>query len=310
MKKWIAISSILLGLQFRAASQTVDGYWYGNANVQVNNAANNYLMELILKQNGSNVSGVMSYYFKNTFRSFRINGTYNPHTRLLFIKEVPLSYYGSTMNMEVDCIMDFAANLRVAKAGSVLKGSFQSLPAYKYTCPPVEFSLNLNKDISNQDSLIHAIRTMKESFQVWKPDEADTLVAVRIQPRKVINYFVDNQFKQRDKELAQEITVDTDTVQIDFYDNGEIDGDSISVFLNNKVIAFGQRLTTRSIHFDIPLDPTLPYNEISMFAENLGVIAPNTALMIITSGKKRYDIRLSSTLEKTATVRIYRKQDD
>ncbi|MBL0129845.1 MAG: hypothetical protein IPP43_00920 [Chitinophagaceae bacterium] len=46
-----------------------------------------------------------------------------------------------------------------------------------------------------------------------------------------------------------------------------------------------------------------------MFAENLGLIPPNTALMVMHDGKKRYEIRLSSSLEKNATIRIKRKKD-
>ncbi|MBI1341821.1 MAG: hypothetical protein GC171_02680 [Terrimonas sp.] len=306
MKKILV--TILFFIAISSNGQHVEGYWYGNANVKVNSSASNYLVELILKQEGNNITGVLSYYFKNTFRSFHVKGTYNPYSRLVFIKEIPISYYGSSMNMDVDCIMDFAATLRVAKVGSSLNGSFQSLPQYKYTCPPIDFSLKLNKDISNQDSVAFAIRTLKESFQVWKPDEADTLVAVSIQPRKVINYYIDNQYKERTNELVKEIEVDADSVQVDFYDNGEIDGDSISVFFNNQIIAFSQRLSTRSIHFDIPLDTTRAYNEISMFAENLGLIPPNTALMIVNDGKKKYELRLTSDLQKNATIRLRRKR--
>jgi hypothetical protein len=46
-----------------------------------------------------------------------------------------------------------------------------------------------------------------------------------------------------------------------------------------------------------------------MFAENLGLIPPNTALMVITDGKKKYEIRLASNLEKNATIRIRRKKN-
>jgi hypothetical protein len=49
-------------------------------------------------------------------------------------------------------------------------------------------------------------------------------------------------------------------------------------------------------------------NELTMFADNLGSIPPNTALMLIYDGKKRYEVRLSSSLEKNATVRIRRKK--
>jgi hypothetical protein len=45
-----------------------------------------------------------------------------------------------------------------------------------------------------------------------------------------------------------------------------------------------------------------------MFADNLGSIPPNTALMIITDGSKRHEVRLSSNLEKNGTVRIRKKK--
>lgn len=68
-------------------------------------------------------------------------------------------------------------------------------------------------------------------------------------------------------------------MRVDFYDNGEIDGDIISVFYNQKLIMFNQKLTHRSIHIDLLLDSTRVINEVSMFAESLGLIPPNTALM-------------------------------
>ena len=46
----------------------------------------------------------------------------------------------------------------------------------------------------------------------------------------------------------------------------------------------------------------LAEDEYTPFAENLGLIPPNTALMVIHDGKKRYEIRLSSSLEKNATI--------
>jgi hypothetical protein len=200
--------------------------------------------------------------------------------------------------------------LRVSQVNSVLKGSFLSKPEYKYTCPEILFTLMLNTDSLRQDSVKQAIKILKETFQVWRPGEADTIAAVKIQPRNVVNYVVSNQFKEREKVIAQELIVDSDTLKVDFYDNGEIDGDSISVFLNDKLIAFNRILTTRSVHFDIPLDTSKEVNEITMFADNLGSIPPNTALMIVNDGKKRYEIRLTSNLEKNATIRIKKKKPD
>jgi hypothetical protein len=74
------------------------------------------------------------------------------------------------------------------------------------------------------------------------------------------------------------------------------------------LLAFSQRLSTRSIHFNLALDSTKTVNELSMFADNLGTIPPNTALMIVSDGDKQHEIRLSSSLEKNATIRIRRKR--
>ncbi|MDU0220284.1 hypothetical protein, partial [Escherichia coli] len=64
-----------------------------------------------------------------------------------------------------------------------------------------------------------------------------------------------------------------------------------------------------SIHFNLVLDSARAYNELTMFADNLGSIPPNTALMIVTDGNKQYQIRLSSNLQKNASVRIRRKKN-
>lgn len=306
MKKPSLFIALLFSLQ--VFSQSPAGYWYGAANVKLKNTYSNYLVELILEQDKNNVRGVLNYFFKNTYRSIPIRGTYNANTRLVYISDIPVSYYGSYYNRDVDCAMNFAATLRVSQINSVLKGSFLSKPEYKYTCPEILFTLKLNTDSLKQDSVKQAIKVLKETYQVWRPGEEDTIAAVRIQPRNVINYVVSNQFKEREKVIAEELIVDSDTLKVDFYDNGEIDGDSISVFLNDKLIAFNRILTTRSVHFDIPLDSTKEVNEITMFADNLGSIPPNTALMIVNDGKKRYEVRLTSNLEKSATITLKRKK--
>lgn len=307
MKKPFFLITLFFTLQ--VFSQSPTGYWYGAANVKLRSTYSNYLVELILEQDKNNVKGVLNYFFKNTYRSIPIRGTYNSNTRLIYISNIPVSYYGSNYNRDVDCAMNLAATLRISQVSSVLKGSFLSKPEYKYTCPEILFTLKLNTDSLKQDSVKQAIKVLKETFQVWRPSEADTVAAVRIQPRNVVNYVVNNQYKEREKVLADELIVDSDTLKVDFYDNGEIDGDSISVFYNDKLIAFNRILSTRSVHFDIVLDSTKEINELTMFADNLGSIAPNTALMVVNDSKKRYEVRLSSNLEKNASVRIKRKKN-
>ncbi len=306
MKRTLII--IFLHFSLCVNAQSVFGYWYGFANVKTSGSANNYLVELILNQDKGFVKGVLNYYFKNTYRSLQVKGNYNTATRELNLYEIPIPYHASTSDLEVFCIMNLRATLMVAKAGSNLKGAFVSLPQYKYTCADINFNLRLNADISKEDSVLRSIREYKETFQVWKPSFTDTAVAVNIIPRKVINYVIEKEYTERENEIVNEIEVGSDSLKVDFYDNGEVDGDSISIFYNNKLIAFHQMLSTRAVHFDLVLDSTREVNELTMFADNLGSIPPNTALMIIDDGKKRYESRLSSNLQKNATIRIKRKK--
>ena len=210
--------------------------------------------------------------------------------------------------MEVDCIMNFQATLRVSKVNSVLAGTFVGTPDYRYTCVNINFNLSLNADASKQDSVLTAMREFKETYQLWEPSGYDTLEPEIVIQRKVVNYVKESEFKERENVVAADIEVDADSLQVDFYDNGEIDGDSISVFFNDQLLAFNRKLSTRPLHFDLAMDPQKEINEITMFADNLGSIPPNTALMIVYDGKKKHEIRLSSSLEKNATLRIKRKK--
>jgi hypothetical protein len=264
-------------------------------------------VEMVLQPEKNYVKGVLNYYFKNTYRSVEIKGNYNAATRQLSMYNIPVVYHGSLSTMEVDCDMNMLATLRVSREGSFLAGAFNSLPEYRNTCGSIVFNLRMNADISKKDSVLKAISEYKENYQVWKPTEDDTLVAVNIVERKVINYVTEKQFTERENVVANEIEVDSDSLQVSIYDNGEIDGDMISIFYNKQLILNNQKLTHKSIRMELKLDSTKQYNEITMFAENLGLIPPNTALLIVDDGKTKYNIRLSSSLEKNATIRIRRK---
>jgi hypothetical protein len=103
-----------------------------------------------------------------------------------------------------------------------------------------------------------------------------------------------------------EVAVDTGQLRLDFYDNNQVDGDSISVTVNGKTVLSHQRLTTKPITMFVPVDPDgNKFQEVEMIAENLGSIPPNTALLIVTAGEKRYQLFLSSTETKSAKVRFF-----
>ena len=111
-------------------------------------------------------------------------------------------------------------------------------------------------------------------------------------------------FEQRINTVLKTIPIKNETFTVDFYDNGEIDGDSISVFYNGKLVLSHKRLTNKPITLTLTVDPDKQVNELVMYAENLGEIPPNTALMIVRDGDNRYEARITSDTEKNGTIRF------
>lgn len=123
-------------------------------------------------------------------------------------------------------------------------------------------------------------------------------------PGKIILHrIVESEFNH-----IREIRVDTGTLKLDFYDNAEIDGDSVTVTVNDKTIVSHQRLGLKPLTVEVKVSLEEPEQEVTMIGENLGTIPPNTALLIVTAGNKRYQLFLASNGKKNAQVRfIYEK---
>jgi hypothetical protein len=119
---------------------------------------------------------------------------------------------------------------------------------------------------------------------------------------------IPDQIRTRENPVTKTIYVDTDEITVKLYDNGEIDGDSISVYLDNKIVLYKKMLTASPLIVKLKMDENNTERELVMVAENLGRIPPNTSLMIVNAGDKRYEVRITSTEQKNAVVRfIYRK---
>jgi hypothetical protein len=114
--------------------------------------------------------------------------------------------------------------------------------------------------------------------------------------------------EQRSKKLVQLIEVEEPSFKVELYDNGQIDGDTVSLYFNNRLMVSRKRLSTTPITLEINLDRDRKDNELVMFAENMGAIPPNTALMVVTVRDRRYELNITSTEEANGTVRFRLKE--
>jgi hypothetical protein len=118
---------------------------------------------------------------------------------------------------------------------------------------------------------------------------------------------VEQKFSTRSKILQTIIPVTGDSIELRFYDNAEIDGDSIAVFLNGNLLEKHILLSDQPHILKIPVNQLLDDNELVMVAENLGSIPPNTSLMVAIVGGNHYEARLQSTEGSSALVRFVKE---
>lgn len=112
---------------------------------------------------------------------------------------------------------------------------------------------------------------------------------------------------QRNTEIQETIYFTKDSLELSLYDNGEIDGDTVSVLLNGKLIIAKQALTGKAINQSIFIPAATDSIELIMYAENLGSIPPNTGLLIVRDGQERHEVRFSGDLKKNASIIFKRK---
>jgi hypothetical protein len=110
-------------------------------------------------------------------------------------------------------------------------------------------------------------------------------------------------------EAVKSVEIKSDSLLLTLYDNGEIDGDTVSVLLNGKVIMPMQGLTANGISKTIYLTPEMGDSiTLIMYAENLGSIPPNTGLLVVHDGEDIYEIRFSGDLQKNSSIILKRKK--
>jgi hypothetical protein len=106
----------------------------------------------------------------------------------------------------------------------------------------------------------------------------------------------------RENELVKTIVTGANEIIVNIYDNGSIDNDTVSIYLDKKLMLSKKRLTEKPLTIKFNLDETNSFHELVMVAENLGEIPPNTSLMTVKAGAKQFDVRITSTEQKNAVV--------
>ncbi len=115
---------------------------------------------------------------------------------------------------------------------------------------------------------------------------------------------------ERKNQTIREVVFKKDSLILSIYDNGIVDGDTVSVFLNGKTIFSKERLKETATKKTVYITPDMPDSMLLvLFAENLGEIPPNTGLLTIRDGEDVYQVRFSADFSTNASVILRRKKE-
>jgi hypothetical protein len=313
---------------FLSAAQQVTGIWEGKIN--------NNRVEVKIIQKGDSLTGT-SYYYNtaHVYRRYTIKGYFDAQTNevVWWDDQLITSQVGSPGKIAQLSVADFNC-----PGGGAMSLDGKAAPK-EDRGPKGNVNLVKTEGSSFSDEWDYVIRNYTVGAN--DPDVIDSvgliaMVPVRVQqpapqvieeiqktPPPVIAetkkepvlvlpppvQTIEEKFTSRKKVFTKEIPVEGDSVELRFYDNAEIDGDSISLFLNDQLIFSHVRLTDKAYSIKVPVNELKEDNELIMVAENLGTIPPNTSYMVAIVGENRYDAYLASTENSSAMIRLKKTTD-
>lgn len=113
----------------------------------------------------------------------------------------------------------------------------------------------------------------------------------------------------RKTEVIRTIDFKSDSLTLVLYDNGIVDGDTVSVVLNDEVIIPKQGLTEQAYRKVIKIPPGSGDSlRLVIYAENLGSIPPNSGLLIIEDGSDRHEVAFEGDMKRSSAVTLRRKR--
>ena len=262
-------------------AEDLNGIWKGTLTQGPGGCYPQYSLELQINFAEDRITGkAYDFYDKAHFVKMSFTGRYNAQTHRLVLIENQVIQADIPLDCQA-CIKTY--DLSYSKKGDQeeLSGDWKGIFSEKHTlCPPGKILLK---------------KALASDFPV-DIDQSDTLMALQ----KTLH------LQPRERELLKTVTLNSPQIKIELYDNAEIDHDTVTVMINNKLLLYRKMLTDRPLTINFNAFPGVEY-ELVMYADNLGEIPPNTALMMVTAGSRKIEVFMSSSEQKSATVKfIYR----
>lgn len=273
MKKLLL--AFLCFISFYSSAQDISGSWEGNYSGFLSLMNPQKLVVDIMLHNDSIVTGSSHLYYGNgKYEHYTIRGKYHPNTGSIeFVED-------STLAVNIDhCLGRYTMKLKVNDSIMRFEGRWKdkSEDFVIFRCPSTNVWLQR--------------KTIPKKKQQIAPKHDKKLDRIAVVQKLI--------------ELQDE---EKDSIKIDLLDNAEIDGDIVSIYFNDSLIVKKQRISDKPVTFYLSVKKSQGLCKLKMIAESEGSIPPCTALMIVSTNHKRYEINLSSDYTNNAVLEFFLKE--
>jgi hypothetical protein len=260
-------------------AQDISGTWVGNYGGGVLSIKPQKLVIEIFLSNDSLITGASHlYYNNNMYEHYTIKGKYHKKDSTIVFTEdstisIRLGYMAS------NCLGKYTMKLNVSDSYSKFQGKWKDKSTGFFKCPTTSVSLTQKREVK-KDTIVKAVEKIETVNK--RAMEIQSLIEIK--------------------------KLEADSIKVEIYDNGEVDNDTISVYYNDLNIVNKKMISIKPITVYLSLTKDNPIGKIKLLAESVGSIPPCTALMIITTKTKRYEVNLKSDFYKTGVIELFLKE--
>jgi len=276
---------ILSIVTIKVSAQDISGIWRGKRTQQTGGCFTEYFQELQITVYQNKILGrSYSYVDENRYTKILFKGDYDPENHKVFISESLILQYNIPEHC-VPCIKTYMLNWAGNTNEEILSGTWEGYQSgNQRICPPGKISLK------------------KEATSIFKQET--------FSKEEFERNFYEPESDKRVIEEVESIIIRVPEIKIELYDNAEVDGDTVSIFLNKNLLLHKKRLSDKPLVLFITAVQGIEY-ELLMFAENEGSIPPNTSLMLITAGDDKFERRINASGQKSPTLKFrYLKKEE
>lgn len=268
----------------RSQAQDFSGTWEGNFGKGSDMVQPEKIIMELFRKNDTLYSGATHLYYRNEkYEHYKVTARFDVKTNSLVVSEdTVLSFklmFGATRSAGT-----YSLKTENNSNGNALWGYWTTnrRVLFQYRTVTARFARKTDPTARNENADVTVTATVKKDSVLDRHPDIQSLV--EIDPKT------------------------EDTIKAEIYDNGIIDDDSVSLYFDDSLVVSKQRITDKPLLFMIPAKNMKAISKLKLVAESLGSVPPCTALLIVTTGRKRYEINLSSNFSQNAVVEFLLKE--